>query len=69
MAGRPPHCFFMDRLDEAFRIELATFCDVAAGAVRSPCTLEDSMAASRIAEAAAVSATEGRPVRIEEVAA
>ena len=30
----PPHSFFMDRLTEAFRRELATFCAVAAGEVR-----------------------------------
>ena len=29
----PPHTFFMDRLTEAFRRELATFCAVAAGEV------------------------------------
>ena len=32
----PPHTFFMDRLTEAFRRELATFCAVAAGEVASP---------------------------------
>jgi myo-inositol 2-dehydrogenase/D-chiro-inositol 1-dehydrogenase len=64
----PPHTFFMDRLSEAFRRELATFCDVAAGTVASPCTLEDAMGTAWVAEAATLSATEHRPVRIEEVA-
>lgn len=64
----PPHTFFMDRLAEAFRRELATFCDVAAGELPSPCTLEDAMGTAWIAEAATLSATERRPVRIDEVA-
>lgn len=64
----PPHTFFMDRLTEAFRSELATFCAVAAGEVASPCTIEDAMGTAWIAEAATLSAHEGRPVRIDEVA-
>ncbi|HET9021820.1 MAG TPA: Gfo/Idh/MocA family oxidoreductase [Ornithinibacter sp.] len=64
----PPHTFFMDRLTEAFRRELATFCAVAAGEVPSPCTIEDAMGTAWIAEAATLSANEGRPVRIDEVA-
>ncbi len=66
--GGPPHTFFMDRLTEAFRRELATFCEVAAGKVPSPCTIEDAMGTAWIAEAATLSAREGRPVRIDEVA-
>lgn len=64
----PAHTFFMDRLAEAFRIELATFCEVASGAIESPCTLQDAMGTAWIAEAATLSAIEGRPVRIDEVA-
>ncbi len=64
----PPHTFFMDRLTEAFRRELTAFCEVAAGEVSSPCTVEDAMGTAWIAEAATLSATEGRPVRIDEVA-
>ncbi|NHA67195.1 Gfo/Idh/MocA family protein [Phycicoccus flavus] len=64
----PPHTFFMDRLAEAFRRELTTFCAVAAGETPSPCTVQDAMGTAWIAEAATVSATEGRPVRIDEVA-
>jgi myo-inositol 2-dehydrogenase / D-chiro-inositol 1-dehydrogenase len=64
----PPHTFFMDRLTEAFRRELATFCAVAAGEVASPCTIEDAMGTAWIAEAATLSAKEHRPVRIDEVA-
>ena len=64
----PPHTFFMDRLTEAFRRELATFCAVAAREVASPCTIEDAMSTAWVAEAATLSAREGRPVRIDEVA-
>lgn len=64
----PAHTFFMDRLAEAFRIELATFCQVAAGEVPSPCTIDDAMGTTWVAEAATLSAKEGRPVSIEEVA-
>ena len=64
----PPHSFFMDRLTEAFRRELATFCDVAAGSIPSPCTITDAMGTAWVAEAATLSAREQRPVRIEEVA-
>lgn len=63
----PPHQFFMDRLASAFRAELAAFTEVVAGAP-SPCTVEDALAASYIAEAATRSLREHRPVRIEEVA-
>ena len=34
----------------------------------SPCTIEDAMGTAWIAEAATLSAHEGRPVRIDEVA-
>ncbi|HST81327.1 MAG TPA: Gfo/Idh/MocA family oxidoreductase [Kineosporiaceae bacterium] len=64
----PAHTFFMDRLAEAFRRELATFCDVAAGAIASPCTVEDALGTAWVAEAATLSARHGRPVRIDEVA-
>ena len=58
----------MDRLAEAFRIELGEFCQVAAGEIPSPCTVEDAMGTAWVAEAATLSAKEGRPVSIEEVA-
>lgn len=64
----PAHTFFMDRLAEAFRRELATFCDVAAGLVESPCTVENGMRTTWVAEAATLSAREHRPVKISEVA-
>jgi myo-inositol 2-dehydrogenase/D-chiro-inositol 1-dehydrogenase len=63
----PPHTFFMDRLVEAFRRELAAFCEVAAGRLESPCTLSDAMETAWVAEAATLSAREHRPVRVDEV--
>jgi myo-inositol 2-dehydrogenase / D-chiro-inositol 1-dehydrogenase len=64
--GRP-HTFFMDRFAAAFRAELATFLDVAAGRQPSPCTVRDGLEASWIAQACTVSLRENRPVRLEEV--
>ena len=62
-----PHRFFMDRFADAFRTELETFVDVAAGKQPSPCTVADALEADWIAEACARSAAEHRPVRIDEV--
>lgn len=58
----PPHAFFMDRFAAAFRAELAAFTDVVRGAP-SPCTLQDGIRASWLAEACALSLAQGRPVR------
>ncbi len=63
----PAHTFFMDRLAEAFRIELSTFVAVAAGRIPSPCTIRDGLEASWIAEAATRSLHDRRPVRLDEV--
>ena len=65
-AGRA-HTFFLDRFADAFRSELATFIDVAAGRRRTPCTVSDGLEASWIAEACTVSRRENRPVRLDEV--
>ena len=65
----PAHTFFMDRLAEAFRRELTTFTQVAAGEIASPCTIEDAMGTAWTAEAATVSAHEQRSVSIEEIRA
>ena len=63
----PPHRFFMDRFQAAFRAEFETFLDVAAGNQPSPCTVADGLEADWIAEACARSVREHRPVRIDEV--
>ena len=63
----PAHTFFMDRLAEAFRREIAAFTQVAAGEIESPCTVADAMGTAWVAEAATLSARERRPVAIDEV--
>lgn len=63
----PAHEFFMDRLAEAFRIELGAFTHVAAGKIDNPCTVGDAMGTAWTAEAATLSAKEHRPVTIAEV--
>ncbi|MBN9733592.1 MULTISPECIES: Gfo/Idh/MocA family oxidoreductase [unclassified Pseudonocardia] len=65
--GGTPHGFFMDRLAPAFRAELTAFTELVAGTRPSPCTVADAMAAGWIAEAATLSLTSRRPVRVEEV--
>jgi myo-inositol 2-dehydrogenase / D-chiro-inositol 1-dehydrogenase len=65
-AGRP-HDFFMDRLADAFRAELAAFTEVVAGTRPSPCTIADAIETGWVAEACTRSLHEHRPVRIDEV--
>lgn len=65
----PAHAFFMDRLAEAFRIELGVFTRVAAGELDNPCTVTDAMGTAWAAEAATLSLAEHRPVTIDEVRA
>lgn len=62
-----PHAFFMDRFADAFVAELATFLQVAAGRLPSPCTVADAVQTSWVAEAATVSQREHRPVRLDEL--
>jgi myo-inositol 2-dehydrogenase/D-chiro-inositol 1-dehydrogenase len=64
--GKPWH-FFLDRFGDAFRAELAAFAEVVAGTRPSPCTLDDGVEASLVAEAATLSWREHRPVRVDEV--
>ncbi len=63
----PAWAQFMDRFRTAYAAELATFVQVAAGEVPSPCTARDGVQAIRIAEAATRSLHEHRPVRLEEI--
>lgn len=65
----PPHHFFMDRFAAAYRAELATFTEVVAGRSVSPCTVDDAIEASWIAEACALSLARHRPVQLQEVRA
>jgi myo-inositol 2-dehydrogenase/D-chiro-inositol 1-dehydrogenase len=63
----PSHQFFMDRFAGAFRAELAAFTEVVSGRRPSPCTVADAVESGWVAEAAALSQREHRPVRIDEV--
>lgn len=63
----PPAVFFMDRLADAFQDELTTFTQVVAGSRPSPCTVEDAVEASLVAEACTRSWKEHRPVRPDEL--
>ncbi|GAA2021099.1 myo-inositol 2-dehydrogenase/D-chiro-inositol 1-dehydrogenase [Nakamurella flavida] len=62
-----PWTFFMDRLAGAFVAELTAFTEVVAGRLASPCTVDDALAVTWMAEAATRSLHEHRPVSIEEV--
>jgi myo-inositol 2-dehydrogenase / D-chiro-inositol 1-dehydrogenase len=61
-----PYVFFMDRFAAAFRAELTAFVEVVAGSRPSPCTIDDALATGWVAEAAAQSLAEHRPVRVDE---
>jgi myo-inositol 2-dehydrogenase / D-chiro-inositol 1-dehydrogenase len=63
----PPHHFFMDRFATAFRAELAAFADVVAGIRPSPCTVDDALEASWVAEACTASLHYRRPVLMNEI--
>jgi len=62
-----PWTFFMDRLADAFAAELTAFTEVVAGRRPSPCTVDDALAVTWIAEAATLSLQQHRPVQIAEV--
>jgi myo-inositol 2-dehydrogenase / D-chiro-inositol 1-dehydrogenase len=62
-----PFTFFMDRLAEAFRVELTAFTEVVGGLRASPCTISDAVETGWVAEACTLSLHEHRPVQIEEV--
>lgn len=58
---------FMERFQAAYRAELAAFCQVAAGTLPSPCTVDDALQAFRVAEACELSRAERRPVDLSEI--
>jgi myo-inositol 2-dehydrogenase/D-chiro-inositol 1-dehydrogenase len=62
-----PHVFFMDRFRDAFRAELAAFSDVVAGRRTSPCTVDDALEATWIAEACTLSQREHRPIALADI--
>ena len=57
--------WFWNRFREAFEAELDTFIAAVRGTATPPATLDDGVAALRIAEAAIRSVREGRPIALE----
>lgn len=60
-----PHKTFAERFDHAYRSEMAAFVELVLGRRPNPCTPEDAVAASRVADAAQLSLSRGVPVRVE----
>jgi myo-inositol 2-dehydrogenase/D-chiro-inositol 1-dehydrogenase len=66
---RPPlHDFFMTRYIEAYAVEIASFIEALSGKGTASPSGEDGLAALVLAEAALLSAKDGRTVRVAEVA-
>ncbi|ELT45408.1 dehydrogenase [Arthrobacter nitrophenolicus] len=62
-AGKP-HRTFAERFDQAYRSEMQAFVELILGRRKNPCTPEDAVAASRVADAAQESLASGLPVRV-----
>jgi myo-inositol 2-dehydrogenase/D-chiro-inositol 1-dehydrogenase len=60
-----PHRTFAERFDQAYRSEMAAFVELVLGLRDNPCTPEDAVAASRVADAAQESLRSGSAVRVE----
>ncbi|MGY3568250.1 Gfo/Idh/MocA family oxidoreductase [Sinomonas sp. RB5] len=58
------HRTFAERFAAAYRAELAAFVELVLGERENPCTPEDAVAASRVADAAQESLETGAPVRV-----
>ena len=58
---------FLDRYPDAYRAELRAFLAAVRGEGEVACTVEDGLAALRVAEAAERSLRERRPIRLEEI--
>ncbi|CCQ47346.1 oxidoreductase, NAD-binding Rossmann fold family protein [Pseudarthrobacter siccitolerans] len=58
------HRTFAERFDQAYRSEMAAFVELVLGQRDNPCTPEDAVAASRVADAAQESLASGLPVRV-----
>ncbi|MGP4032965.1 Gfo/Idh/MocA family oxidoreductase [Pseudarthrobacter sp. 1C304] len=59
-----PHRTFAERFEAAYRSEMAAFVELILGRRENPCTPEDAVAASRVADAAQESLASGVPVRV-----
>jgi myo-inositol 2-dehydrogenase/D-chiro-inositol 1-dehydrogenase len=62
--GGEPHQTFAERFDQAYRSEMAAFVELILGERENPCTPEDAVAASRVADAAQESLATGAPVKV-----
>lgn len=62
-AGKP-HKTFAERFDQAYRSEMEAFVELILGRRENPCTPEDAVAASRVADAAQESLATGVPVKV-----
>jgi myo-inositol 2-dehydrogenase/D-chiro-inositol 1-dehydrogenase len=58
------HKTFAERFDLAYRSEMAAFVELVLGERKNPCTPEDAVAASKVADAAQESLETGVPVRV-----
>ena len=61
-----PHKTFAERFDQAYRSEMEAFVELILGRRENPCTPEDAVAASRVADAAQESLATGVPVRVPQ---
>jgi myo-inositol 2-dehydrogenase/D-chiro-inositol 1-dehydrogenase len=59
-----PHKTFAERFDQAYRSEMAAFVELILGERENPCTPEEAVAASRVADAAQESLATGAPVKV-----
>jgi len=59
-----PHLTFAERFDQAYHSEMVAFVELVMGERGNPCTPEDAVAASRVADAAQESLATGVPVRV-----
>ena len=59
-----PHKNFAERFEQAYRSEMAAFVELILGERENPCTPEDAVAASRVADAAQESLATGVPVKV-----
>jgi myo-inositol 2-dehydrogenase/D-chiro-inositol 1-dehydrogenase len=67
-AGFPrgePHRTFAERFEAAYRAEMLAFLELVQGQRENPCTPEDAVAASKVADAAQLSLETGVPVKVE----
>ena len=64
-----PHRTFAERFDQAYRSEMAAFVELILGRRDNPCTPEDAVAASRVADAAQESLASGVPVQVIQTVA